>query len=212
MGTLNLIEAARVRNVRHFLFASSEWVYGDVANEAVQDEESVIDPTRNKSEYAVTKITGEAMLRLAQRRGAVAAATILRFGIVYGPRPANWSAVEALVNTVLTKDTVTVGSLATARRFIHVRDVASGVIAALGRSGCAVFNLAGDELVPLHRVIGLAAEIAGRQPPITESNPAGISIRNPVNDKIRHALAWRPAIDIRTGVTDLLAYFQANAR
>jgi nucleoside-diphosphate-sugar epimerase len=212
MGTLNLIEAARARHVRQFVFASSEWVYGDVANDAAQDEDAAIDPTRNKSDYAATKITGEAMLRLAHARSAVAAATILRFGIVYGPRPANWSAVEALVNSVLSRDEVTVGSLATARRFIHVQDIAAGVVAALGRSGCEVFNLSGDELVPLHRVIGLAMELSGRRPTVTESNPAGISIRNPVNDRSRRALPWRQTIEIQAGIAALIAYFRSSAR
>ena len=43
VGTLNLFGAARRRNVRQFIFASTEWVYGDVRNDEVQVESQPID-------------------------------------------------------------------------------------------------------------------------------------------------------------------------
>src|SRR5207244_7827946 len=69
--------------------------------------------------------------------------------IFYGPRPANWSAVEHLFHAVREKDVVDVGSLATARRFIHVADIASGILSVvgMGNAGYLVFNLSGDRLI-----------------------------------------------------------------
>ena len=68
-GTLNLIRAARERGVRQFIFASSEWVYGQVKNDEVQTEDQPIDITRISSEYALTKIVGEQCLRQAFGQG-----------------------------------------------------------------------------------------------------------------------------------------------
>ena len=65
MGTVNLIEAAKQRGVKQFVFASSEWVYGEVANQEVQIEDRPIDVTRLQSEYALSKIASEQILRLA---------------------------------------------------------------------------------------------------------------------------------------------------
>ncbi len=110
MGTLNLIEAARHQKVRQFIFASSEWVYGEVGNQAVQTEDQPIDATKILSEYVLSKIAGEQSLRMAFAQG-FCPVTVLRFGIVYGPRPANWSAVEMLFNEVRTKDTIEVGPM-----------------------------------------------------------------------------------------------------
>ena len=42
MGTLNLIRAAAKRGVKQFIFASSEWVYGEVANGSVQKEDQAL--------------------------------------------------------------------------------------------------------------------------------------------------------------------------
>jgi nucleoside-diphosphate-sugar epimerase len=210
-GTANLLMAARKRNARQVIFASSEWVYGDVANDAVQSEDTVIDPAAVRNEYAATKLAGEMALNVAVRRG-LEGGTVLRFGIVYGPRKANWSAVEALVNTARTSETVTVGSLATARRFIHVRDIASGIGAALGRRGFEIFNLAGDRLVTLGDVIEAARSRLGKQLQVTERDASAISIRNPVNDRVKRELRWAPQTSLETGVAELLEYFREGEK
>ena len=201
-GTLNLIRAARECGVRQFVFASSEWVYGQVANNAVQTEDQAIDITQITSEYALTKIVGEQCLHLAFQQG-LCPVTVLRFGIVYGPRPANWSAVESLFNTVMTQDSVTVGSLATARRFVHVTDIASGIICALGRTGFEIFNLSGDRLVTLRDVVEGSCELLGRWPEVRETNPAAISIRNPDNRSAQAMLEWAPALGLKEGLATL---------
>jgi len=201
-GTLNLMRAAESRHVRQFIFSSTEWVYGDVANGAIQTEDVPIDANRISSEYALTKIAAERLLALAQARGAFTV-TVLRFGIVYGPRGSNWSAVESLFNAVKTKDTVEVGSLATARRFIHVSDIASGILQAIGRNGFEIFNLAGSSLVSLRDVIDRSSEILGRKPVIVEKNPDGVSIRNPESSRARAALSWEPVIELKAGLLTL---------
>ena len=205
-GTANVIAAARRRNIRQVVFASSEWVYGDVANDTAQTEDTVIDIGRVLNEYAASKLAGEMALSVAIRRG-LPGGTVLRFGIVYGPRPANWSAVEALLNGVRTKDEVTVGSLATARRFIHVRDIASGIAAAIGRTGFEIFNIAGSELITLERVIGIARAVTRRPISVIESNAAAVSIRNPISTKANQMLGWRPAVSIEQGIAELAGYF-----
>jgi UDP-glucose 4-epimerase len=202
-GTLNLIEAARVRGVKQIVFASTEWVYGEVANAAVQTEESPIDVMRLSSEYALSKITGERLLLAAHKREALAV-TVLRFGIVYGPRPANWSAVEGLFNTVRTEKTVTVGSLGTGRRFIHVADIADGILCALGRDGYELFNLTGDRLVTLGDIIEESSLLLGRRPEIVEKHSAAVSIRNPDNGRAREVMGWQPKIALKEGLSTLL--------
>ena len=200
-GTLNVAAAAEKRKAAQLIFASSEWVYGDVRNDGVQLEDHPIDVTTMKSEYALTKIVGEQCLKLTCRLPAV---TVLRFGIVYGPRPSNWSAVEALFNTVREKDVVSVGSLATGRRFIHVEDIVAGILKAVGRSGFEIFNLSGNTVITLREVVEKSAELLGRRPPVEEKNPQAVSIRNPDNAKARQALGWKPGIGLKEGLATLL--------
>lgn len=209
-GTLNLLQAAQARKVQQVIFASTEWVYGEGGDGALQTEDSVIDVNRVPSVYALTKVVGERVLSLAHQRTGLPV-TVLRFGIVYGPRHpesddrANWSAVETLFEAVRTQETVEIrGSLQTARRFIHVADVAAGILAALGRRGHEVFNLSGDRPITLRELIEQSAALLNRRPRVIEQNPAAISVHNPDNRKARAVLGWAPAVGLRDGLVTLL--------
>jgi nucleoside-diphosphate-sugar epimerase len=199
-GTANVLAAAMRRRAAQIVFASSEWVYGEVSGDSVQSESQAIDVTAIKSEYALTKIAGEQYLRLVSK---LPATTVLRFGIVYGPRSDNWSALESLVNSVLHKPEISVGALATARRFIHVEDIVSGILSANGRTGFEIFNLSGDRPISLGEVIAEAAGVSGLHPKIAETNPGNPSIRNPDNAKAKADLRWKPQWDLRSGVKDV---------
>ena len=204
-GTLNLLQAAQAKRVKQVIFASSEWVYGDVRQDAVQTEDAVIDAGRLTSEYALTKIVGERLLAIASQRDGPPV-TVLRFGIVYGPRPsAAWSAVESLFEAVRTRDTVEIGSRRTARRFIHVTDIAHGILAAVGRSGYEIFNISGEQLITLQDIIEESAQLLTRRPHVIERRPDAFSIRNPDNRKAREILGWTPRISLREGLSTLRA-------
>ena len=200
-GTLNVARACRERGVAQLIFASSEWVYGNSAS-AVQREDDAIEIAQLGGEYALTKITAERALAFACPRD-LANVTVLRFGIVYGPRPANWSAVESLGDKVGRADSISIGSLASARRFVHVDDIATGILAALGRTGFEIYNVSGDTLVTLGDIIETSSRIHGTAPAITETQPANASVRNPDNAKAAAILGWHPRVDLETGLRSL---------
>ena len=204
-GTWRVIEAARARAIRQIVFASSEWVYGDIDG-AVKNEETAIDASSLKSEYPLTKLAGERLLWIAAQTMPSLAATVLRFGIVYGPRTTNWSAVESLCDAVLQRDRIEVGSLDTARRFIHVSDIAAGIGASLGHApGFEVFNLTGNELVTLGGIISESVRLHGRSPAVDERTPERVSVRNIDNAKARRQLGWEPRTGLRQGLESLCA-------
>jgi nucleoside-diphosphate-sugar epimerase len=199
MATLNLIDAAQEKAARQFIFASSEWVY-DVFEEGVAKvEESPINAEKLTSEYALSKYVSEVNLRQKFQHG-FCPVTILRFGIIYGPRAENWSAVEALLNTVASKDEITVGALATGRNFIHVSDIASGILASIGLPGFEILNLQGDSLVTLKDVLETSQSLLGREIKISESNPDAPSIRFVDNSKAKKLLKWEPKISLSAGL------------
>lgn len=210
-GTINLMKAAQARGVRQFVFASSEWVYGNVGGaDKVQREDDPIDITQVLSEYAITKLAGEQLLRVAVNRG-FCPVTVLRFGIVYGPRPKPMSAVEGLLREVAELETVEInGSASSGRRFIHVADIASGIVASLGQTGFQIFNLSGNKLVSLREIFELASTLLGRSPRLKETDPAAITIRNPDNARAKAVLGWAPRIDIAAGLAKLLAARSAS--
>ena len=199
MGTLNMMDAAQKRNAGQFIFASSEWVYDTFDPGCDRVEDDPIDISKLNSEYAISKLVSE--VNLKQKYGyGFCSTTILRFGIVYGSRKVNWSAVEALFESVATSDSVTVGSLATARRFVHVSDIANGIIAAIGTPGCETINIQGRELITLGKIIQTSSTILGKSPKINENSPETPSIRNVSSEKAERLLGWQANTDLMKGL------------
>lgn len=197
MGTLNLIEAAQKKDVKQFIFASSEWVYDDFTG--IKDEDSAINIANHKSEYALSKLVSEANLRQKYQHG-FCPVTILRFGIIYGERKTNWSAVESLFNAVNTKKEISVGSLGTGRCFIHVSDIASGIIKSIGLKGFNIINIQGDKLITLKDIIETSKKILNKNPKITEKDPNNANVRNISNKKAKRLLNWEPKIGLEEGL------------
>ena len=127
MGTLNLMKCVLSKNVKQFIFASSEWVYDEFMDNELKNEDHLINSQNMISEYALSKLTSEINLHQQFLQG-FCDVTILRFGIIYGPRKSNWSAVESIASQVKNNHTIEVDSLNNARRFIHVSDITKGII------------------------------------------------------------------------------------
>lgn len=202
IGTLNLIEAANKMKVKQFIFASSEWVYDNFRPHEIKDENSTIDIRNIESEYALSKLVSE--MNLAQKYShGFCPVTILRFGIVYGPRERNWSAVESLFNSVKTKDLITVGSLKTGRCFIQVRDICTAIITSIGLKGFNVLNVQGDEFVTLKDIIECSKTILGKSPRIIETDPDNFSAKNISNKRAKETLHWQPEYNLQRGLQTL---------
>jgi len=187
------------KNVQQFIFASTEWVYDRFKNNEEKDEGSPIDIRQHQSEYALSKLVSEINLKQQYRKESNDI-TILRFGIIYGPRKNNWSAVESIANMVKNQDEVTIGSMNTGRRFVHVKDIVQGIISSIGLRGFNTINLTGKHIVTLKDIIETSEKIFDKKVVIKEKDPTNISIRNPSNKKAKELLKWEPIIGLEEGI------------
>lgn len=203
MGTLNLINAAQEKKARQFIFASTEWVYDGCDNaQGCSAEGSQVKLKDLTSEYALSKFISECMLHLKFKKG-FCPVSILRLGIVYGPRTSNWSAVESLFNDCATKDKITIGSLRTSRHFIHVSDIASAIIKSIGMKGFKILDIQADRLTTLGDIIEMSKKLLARDPYIIEDHGASPSVRSVSNIKAKDTLGWKPLIDMEEGLVSV---------
>jgi UDP-glucose 4-epimerase len=202
MGTLNVIQAAVKKNVKQIIFASSEWVYNEFKEGEEKNEESIIDISKHTSEYALSKLVSESNLRQISQQG-VKNITILRFGIIYGPRPNSLSAVESIFNNIKTKNEIQVGSLKNGRRFVHITDIAKGISKAIGLEGFNIINLTSDKIITLGDIIEKSQKILNKSIKVIETDPKNINVRNPGNKKAKKILGWNAEIDIEEGLKTL---------
>lgn len=207
MGTLNVMRAAKTKGVKQFIFASSEWVYEPSMGGEERDEEASINVAKHTTEYALSKLVSEANLRVEYLRGDFMPVTILRFGIIYGPRKINWSAVEGVASDTKNNDTVALmGSRRTGRRYIHVSDIAKGIRSAFGRNDFQIINLAGGKFLTLEDVIKETEKLLNKKVAIVEPHPEDVNVRNVSIKKAKELLGWEPETDLAAGLKTILPF------
>jgi nucleoside-diphosphate-sugar epimerase len=154
--------------------------------------------------YAMTKLFGESLIRL----NSTVNYTILRFGIVYGPRLSPGSAVESIALKVFLNEEISVGSESTSRRFVYIDDLVNGIICTLKSDSKnisrKIFNLAGPELVSLGRIVQISNSVLNKNAKIISNNQIP-SIRNPLIDEALLNLGWHPKVDLSSGIRECLS-------
>ena len=210
-GTINLYNAAKKKNVKNFIFSSSEWVYDQKNNKSnLFDEHSLIDISNINSVLPYTKIVAEKYLKIHKSTVPV---NILRFGIIYGPREEDiqhWSAVDYIFHQIKYKNEIEVGSLNTSRCFIHVEDIVDGIIAVLENNSSNLYNISGSKLISLNEIINLSSLILNKSPNIIEKNSLNSSVRGASNNYAIKNLNWYPKIDLKNGLISLNKFLNSE--
>lgn len=144
-ATRMMVEIAKGHGIGRFIFASSCSVYG--ASEFVMDERSRTEPI---SLYGKTKIDSEKVLLDA--RSEAFHPIILRFATVFGlaPRPRFDLVVNLLTAKARQEGVITIYNGEQWRPFIHVDDIARGIVetlyAPIQNVSGEIFNVGDDRL------------------------------------------------------------------
>jgi|tagenome__1003787_1003787.scaffolds.fasta_scaffold20943637_2 UDP-glucose 4-epimerase len=210
MGTLNVLEAARVTGVRRVLYASTVWVYSDVdAPEA--DEETLLPSPAHV--YTAGKLSGELYCRsYAELYGLET--TVLRFGIPYGPRARPAAVIPSFVDRARSGKPITIaGTGEQERSFVYVEDLARGVVKALapGAAG-GTYNLAGDETVTIRELAEIVKdEVAEAEILHTEGRAGDLRGASICSRRADEELGWRATTPLREGVRSYAAWLDQQA-
>ena len=210
-GTFDVMQAAIKKKVKQIIFASSEWVYGEEKSSKIKNEKNTISIQKISSDYTLSKILGEQIAEYYSAKNKINC-TILRFGIVYGPRikNINISAVESIIGTIMSKKKLVIGSKKTARRFIYVTDLCEAIYKSIGTKGIVKFNVTGDKLVNLDMIQKEVIKNLGKKIKIIEKNKSSFNIRNIDNKSFKKITKWKPKIDIHRGVKNIIDSLSKN--
>ena len=198
-ATMLVLNNSKKAEAEHFIFASSEWVYPEKSDFVEQRETDRLELTDLNSLYAISKLVGESLIRTSSEIPY----TLLRFGIIYGPRALPGSSAESLALKVFNNEEISVGSAKTARRFIYVDDLVEGIlkVVELGASkmNSLPINLAGSELISLSKVVETVNRLLGKSISVIDGGKQA-SIRNPLINLSSEKLGWSPKTDFSTGI------------
>jgi UDP-glucuronate 4-epimerase len=208
LGTLHLLEAARVTGVDQFVFASSSSVYG--ISKTVPFSED-LHLTQTISPYAASKIAAEFLCstysHLYQLR-----VVALRYFTVYGPRQRPDLAIHQFTKRIHAGRPIDqFGDGTTRRDYTYIDDIIQGTMAALKYEGPRfdVFNLGENETIQLKDLIAAIENALGTKAKINRlpEQPGDVPLTCADISKARKLLGYDPKTSFAEGLPRFLKWF-----
>ena len=195
MGTINLLEALRLKGKKGFCFASSVYVH-DMKGHF----------------YTLSKKASELLCRNYSNLYGISAA-IIRLGTVYGEESRHEDVISIFVkNACMGKPIVIHGSGEQTRHFIHGEDVAHACQAILEKQiNNKTLILAGATPVSINELAGIIKQFipsAAIQKREIEKRFDDYEGNMGNVEETYDQLDWRPQISIEEGVNRLIAHFK----
>jgi UDP-glucose 4-epimerase len=214
VGSLNVIEGARLGGARKVVFASSGGtIYGDPDPSALPVDES--HPREPVSPYGVAKmVVGQYLEAFRVLHGLDY--TALALANVYGPRqdPHGEAGVVAIfAGRLLAGEPCTIfGSGEQTRDFVYVDDVVDAFARAADAAPGQLLNIGTGEETSVNRLYRAMADAAGSDAePVMAEARVGELARSALNRaKATAVLGWSPQVTLDGGVARVLDWFRAR--
>ncbi len=208
-GTLNLLELARVHEVKQFVFGSSSSVYGINAKVPFGEDDPIRQPI---SPYAATKAAGELLCHTYAHLYGVRA-VCLRFFTVYGARQRPDLAIHKFARLISDGRAIPVfGDGTTRRDYTYIDDIIAGVRAAIDYQGGVyeVINLGESRTVELRELIELLERELGRSAVIDRQpmQPGDVPQTFADITKARRLLGYDPQTPIEEGIRRFVEWYR----
>jgi len=210
VGLVNLMEIISKKKIPKLVHASTEWVYNNLNKK--HKEEDFIDYRKFTSHYAFSKLINEQQLRMFYNAKKIKAISCLRFGIIYGHRKNNWSAMESVVNKVVKENEIEIGSKETGRHFINIEDVTRAIILSFKNEGFKIINIQGNEFITLKKLISETSIFLNKKIKIIETNKTKPSIRKMSIKKAKIEMNFESSLTTNERIRNLVKYFKTNLR
>ena len=212
----NMMEAARQRGVKRYLFTSTIGVYAP-AEVFREDDVWKTFPSPNDRFAGWAKRMGELQAEAYRIEYGWKDIAIVRPANVYGRYdnfdPANAMVIPSLIKRAVDgEDPLSVwGDGSPVRDFIHGRDVAEGTLLAMEHPEATPVNLGSGVGVTIRQIVDIIVSNLEKKPRVVwdVSKPAGDQKR--LMDVARaSALGFAPKVSIEEGIRDLVEWYRGH--
>jgi nucleoside-diphosphate-sugar epimerase len=212
-GTHRVLDVARSASAK-FLLASTSEIYGDpLQHPQTESYWGNVDPIGPRSCYDEGKRYAEALTTWYGTTYDVDV-RIARIFNCYGPKnaPDDGRMVPNFINQALRNAPITIyGDGSQTRSLCYVADLVRGLELALF-SPCTrgqVYNLGNPQEHTILEFAEMVREESGSRSPIVqlEARPGEIARRKPDIRKAKLELGWSPAVDVRAGLRETIAWY-----
>ena len=208
-GTLNVLVAARDRNVKKVVYASSSSVYGDTPKLPKRED---MTPTP-LSPYAVTKLTGEHYCNVFNEVYGLKTVA-LRYFNVYGPKQDPYSDYAAVIpkfesRVLRDEPPVIYGDGQQTRDFTFVKDIVTANIRAMKSAATGVFNIASGNRITIQELAELVMKLMDKDPGVILEEPRKGDVLHSLADvsKAKAGFSYEPGYRLETGLEETVKWF-----
>tara|TARA_X000000950_G_C13816446_1_gene620034 strand:+ start:155 stop:1117 length:963 start_codon:yes stop_codon:yes gene_type:complete len=210
-GTQNMLEVAREKNIKQFIFASSSSVYGKNPNVPWSEDDRVLQPI---SPYASTKVSGELLGHVYSHLYDIRFLT-LRFFTVYGPRQRPDLAIHKFMDLMSAKKEITLyGDGSTRRDYTYIDDIVNGIFSSIFYKGSKyeIINLGNDQTVKLNELVDYLEVYSGMKAikKYGPEQPGDVSQTWASTEKAKSLLNYKPDFKIESGLEKFAEWFRNN--
>jgi UDP-glucuronate 4-epimerase len=211
-GTVVMLEVARERGIKKFIFASSSSVYGNNKKVPFAESDNVDFPI---SPYAATKKAGELICHTYHHLYGIAM-TCLRFFTVYGPRQRPDLAIHKFARLIEASQPIPIyGDGTMSRDFTYIDDIVNGVVAAIEQcSGYNVYNLGESRPITVNDLVAEIERALGKkatknylpvQPGDVDRTYADLTVA-------QRDLGYEPTTHITTGLAHFVRWLRQSGQ
>jgi nucleoside-diphosphate-sugar epimerase len=200
----DLLHIASNISLKQFIALGSQAEYGPINGRVDEDQ-----PCQPDTAYGATKLACLALLKgFARQKGL--AYVWLRLFSIYGPGEGDTWFITSLIKQMRQGQSPQLSGCEQRYDYLHVQDLASGILAVLQRPGrSGVYNLGSNTSVPLKQVVQLIREYTGcRAEPAFGAQPyrPGQSMHlEGDSTRFNQTFAFQPQINIVEGLHQLVA-------
>jgi UDP-glucuronate 4-epimerase len=211
IGLQNMLDFAKLKEVKQFVFASSSSVYG--VNDHFPWKEN--DQLMPISPYAMTKLAGEMLGHVYYKLFGIRFIA-LRFFTVYGPGQRPDLAIHKFTKAILTGMPITMyGDGNTSRDYTFIDDTVNGIIAAMhyDKSDFEIVNLGNNYSISLKELIQTIETVTGKKARIEQlpEQPGDVPKTFADITKAKELFGYNPQTQLKEGLVKFYQWFTENA-
>lgn len=210
MGTLNLLEFARLNHIPRFIFASSSSVYGNNPRTPWSENDTDLSPI---SPYAGSKLAAEDMGQVYRHLHGIRFIA-LRLFTVFGPRQRPDLAIHKFYSQIMEGRPIQLfGDGSTRRDYTYVTDIVRGFYAALRYVGdSSIFNIGSSRPVQLLEMVRTLERVTGKQALIDwlPEQPGDVRETFANTTRAKTELGYEAELSLEQGIENFIAWKQGQ--
>jgi len=208
-GTLNVLEACRLNNVKHIVFASSSVVYGNAKIPTTEE-----DPIAPVSNYGAAKAASEYYVSTYSHLYSIKA-TVLRYANIIGPRLTHGVIYDFYHKLKKNPKRLEIlGDGKQKKSYLHVSDaVDATLLVARKTEKHSVFNVGSEETITAEEIGFLVVSLLGLEDVKYEFTGGKIGWLGDVSlmllsiEKLK-SLGWKPKFSIEKSIKDTINWLK----